>query len=68
MSAARQVLIMCCEEPSHFGFGSNGAELTVGGIAVLTSQTLNTYDLLKRTVLIVTSDAAQDLEARLARK
>jgi ribosomal protein L4 len=30
-------------------------------------QTLSTYDLLKRTVLIITSAAAEQLEERLAK-
>jgi hypothetical protein len=59
---------MCCVDPNDSGLGLNGAELTVVFVAVLTPQTLHTYALLKRTVLIVTSAAAEQLGVRLAKK
>ena len=55
-------------DPNDSDRGLNGAELTVVVVVALTPQTLHTYALLKRTVLIVTSAAAEQLEVRLAKK
>ena len=56
-------------DPNDSDRGLNGAEVTVVVVVVvLTPQTLHTYALLKRTVLIVTSAAAEQLEVRLAKK
>lgn len=41
--------------------------LVLSDLTAIAAQTLNTYDLLKRTVLIITRDAAEELEQRLAK-